>query len=66
MSGIPARLDDLIDVLDSSGDASTWTALRMLDGRDGPARSVFTPSGKPRRVARRSRWLAIARPGIGR
>ena len=65
MSGRPARLDALIGVLDRLGDASTRTALRMHDGSDGPARSVFTPSGKPRRVARRSRWLAIARPGIG-
>jgi hypothetical protein len=43
MSDRPARLDSLIDVLDSSGDATTRTALRMLDGSDGPARSVFTP-----------------------
>jgi hypothetical protein len=67
MSGMPARLDALIDVLDSSGDASTRTALRMLDGSDGPARLVFKSSGKRRRVARLSCWLAIVRlqPPLG-
>ena len=45
MSGRPARLDALIDVLDRLGDVSTRTALRMHDGSDGPARLVFTSSG---------------------
>jgi hypothetical protein len=46
MSGGLARLDALIDILDRSEDATTRTALRMLDGSDGPARLVFTSSGK--------------------
>jgi len=34
----------------------------MLDGGDGPARLVFKPTSKRRRVARLSRRLAIVRP----
>lgn len=59
MSGMPARLDALVDVLESSEDASSRTCLRMLERGDGPARLVFKSSGKRRRATRLSRWLAI-------
>ena len=68
MSGMPARLDALVDVLESSEDASSRTCLRMLERGDGPARLVFKSSGKRRRATRLSRWLAIVclQPPLGR
>ena len=68
MSGMPARLDALVDALESSEDASSRTCLRMLEGGDGPARLVFKSSGKRRRATRLSRSLAIVRlqPPLGR
>ncbi len=68
MSGMPARLDALVDVLKSSEDASSRTCLRMLERGDGPARLVFKSSGKRRRATRLSRWLAIVclQPPLGR
>jgi hypothetical protein len=68
MSGMPARLDALVDVLESSEDASSRTCLRMLERGVGPARLVFKSSGKRRRATRLSRWLAIVclQPPLGR
>jgi hypothetical protein len=61
MNGMPARLEAVIDVLESGGSGNTGPGLRMLDGSDGAARLVFTSSGKRRRVGLLPRWLAVVR-----
>jgi hypothetical protein len=68
VSGMPTRLEALIDVLDGRRNGNTQTDLGMLDGSDGAARLVFRSSGKRRRIALLSRWLAIVRgqPPLGR